>query len=265
MKHKSPYFFPVILFAIICIASANAQVKNSPYKMGETLYYEGKANKIIFRGVSIADLRFSVSEDAKKQNFLIDAEAVSKGSLLKLFGFKFFQKISSTVDGKTFSVLKTAKRDEQDERIRDSVADFNYPEKTVTYIEIDPKNTARPPRRIASAIEKDTYDLVSSIYALRAFPLAVGKTFLVNVSDSGFVYKVPVRVTRREIQNTVLGKIICFRIEPDIFGNGKMIEQKGSMVIWITDDSRRLPVRSQIETSLGRVEVKLRRMEIQDR
>lgn len=261
MKIKSPYFVPVVLFALICVISANAQIKNSPYIAGETLFYEGKANKIIFRGITVAEINLRVSETADKKNFVIDAEAVSKSSLLKIFGFKFFQKSSSTVDGKTFSVLKTAKRDEQGDRIRDSIAEFNYPDKTVSYVEIDPNDKARPPRRIASAIENNTHDLISAVYALRAYPLAVGKNFVLNVSDSGLVYKVPVRVTAREFQNTILGKVMCLRVEPDIFGTGKMIEQKGSMVIWITDDNRRIPVRSQIETSLGRVEVKLRKTE----
>jgi len=33
------------------------------------------------------------------------------------------------------------------------------------------------------------------------------------------------------------------------------------MILWITDDSRRLPVRSQINANIGRIEVKLKKIE----
>lgn len=260
MKIKSSQIFLFLFIISLGVSIANAQsgITTSPYTDGEVLTYEGKVSKAIIRGISVADLKFSVSAASNKKDFIVNSEAVSKGSLLKLFRFKFFQKVSSTIDGKTFSVLRSVKRDEQGDRIRDSEATFNYSEKKVTYVETDPNDTARPPRRIASAIENETYDLISGVYTMRRLPLAVGKTFFLNISDSGLVYKVPVRITAREAQNTVLGKIVCFRLEPNIFGDGRMIEQKGNMTLWITDDSRRLPVRAQINTSTGRIEVKLR-------
>ena len=91
--------------------------------------------------------------------------------------------------------------------------------------------------------------------------MRVGKTFTIPVSDSGMVYQVPVKVTAHEKQKTVLGKVMCWRVEPDIFGDNRMIEQKGDMTIWITDDNRRIPVRSKIETKLGKIEIKLRKVE----
>ena len=118
----------------------------------------------------------------------------------------------------------------------------------------------RPPRKIASEIKGEIHDMVSGIYALRLMPLAVGKVFVIMISDSGLVYRVPVRVTQREIQKTVLGKVMCFRVEPEVFGLGRLIEQEGSMIIWITDDARRIPVRSQIKSNVGKIEVKLKQV-----
>ena len=144
--------------------------------------------------------------------------------------------------------------------MRESEAFFDYRDRRVTYIETDPNDRMRPPRRIASVIEDATQDLISGIYNLRRLPLAVGKTFQIQVSDSGLVYKVPVRVTAREQQNTALGKIWCFRIEPEVFGANRIVEQKGSMIIWIADDAKRTPVRSQINTPRFKAEVKLKKV-----
>jgi len=83
----------------------------------------------------------------------------------------------------------------------------------------------------------------------------------VTVSDSGLVYKIPVRVTAREQIKTFLGKYWCFKIEPQLFGANRLIEQKGNMILWITDDEKRLPVRSQINLNIGRFEVKLKKIE----
>lgn len=240
------------------IGSANR--KPEPFASGETLSYEVKLSKAILRGVNVADLNFTVGEASNGKDYLLKAEAKSKGTLTKLFRVSFYQTFDSTVEAENFRVLKTVKRDEQDERVRESEAFFDYRDRRVTYIETDPNDRMRPPRRIASSIEDSiAHDLISGIYNLRRLPLAVGKTFQILISDSGLVYKVPVRVTAREQQSTVLGKVWCFRIEPEVFGANRIVEQKGSMIIWITDDSKRIPVRSQINTPRFKAEVKLKK------
>jgi len=256
---KKKFSVLVLLWFVFGILLVNAQT--NPYLEGEVLSYEGKLSKLLLRGISVADLTFTVSKAANDKDFLVKAEATSKGTLLKLFRFRFLQRIESSIDGQKFTVLKTLKRDEQGDRIRDSEASFDYSEKKVTYIETDPKDMARPPRKIASTVGDETYDLISGIYILRSLPLAVNKSFNLTVSDSGLVYQIPVRVTARELQKTVLGKVMCFKVEPQVFGTGRMIEQKGSMIIWITDDNRRIPVRSQLNTSFGKIEVRLKKLE----
>ncbi|HEX8734515.1 MAG TPA: DUF3108 domain-containing protein [Pyrinomonadaceae bacterium] len=250
------------LIILLCCASSFAQAngKSEAVSIGEILSYEGKLSKAIFRGISVADITFNVAPAANDKNYLIKTQARSKGSLTKLFGFRFLQIFESTVDAEKFRILKTTKRDEQGERVRDSEAFFDYGEKSVTYIETDPNDRMRPPRKIASVIEDSTQDLISGIYALRRMPLAAGKTFQITVSDSGLVYKIPVRVAARELQNTVLGKVWCFRVEPEVFGARRVIEQKGAMTIWIMDDARRIPVRATINTDGYKVEVKLKKV-----
>lgn len=263
MKIRSFGLFFLFAFFSICVSGAFAQkvVRNNteiqPYTVGETLTYEGKFSKII-KGISVADLSFAVETAPDGKNYLIKSEAESKGTLAKLFRFSFLQELQSTVSSEKLNILKTVKHDVQRERVRDSEAVFDYSSRQVTYIETDPKDTMRPPRKVASQIEPDTQDLVTGLYSLRRLPLAVGKTFDLIISDSGLVYKVPVHVTAREQQKSILGKLWCFRVEAEIFGEKRLIEQEGSMILWITDDARRIPVRTQINANIGRVEVKLK-------
>jgi Protein of unknown function (DUF3108) len=248
----------VVLSALSTALSQSAPPLNAASMFaGETLKYEGKVNKIL-RGISVAELTFNAIIPPDSDELLIRGEAMSKGTLLRLFRYSFLQQYDSTVDTKTFRITKTAKHDVQKERVRDSEAIFDYKDKRVTYIETDPKDPMRPPRRIASEIGDQVYDMITAIYALRTLPLVVGQRHEFTVSDSGLVYKIPFVITAREMQKTVLGKIWCLRVEPEIFGKDRLIGQKGKMVIWVADDIRHTPVRSQINTQFGKFDIKLK-------
>lgn len=254
------FFGIFLIISAVCCISITAQTTDnkSPYKAGESLSYEASFSRLVLRGIDVADLNFTVKQIPDTEDFLVTSEARSKGTLIKLFNFKFYQRIESIVDDKNYNILKTVKRDEQGERVREGEAVFDYQADKVTYTEIDPNDQNRPPRRVASPIEEDTQDFISALYMIRTLPLKVGQTFVLNVSDSGVIYKVPIKVTARERQKSILGKKWCFRIEPEVFGTNRMIEQEGDMTIWITDDDRRIPVRSRINTKIGKIEVRLR-------
>jgi len=257
---KIPFLFVMLAFVSsfgYSQTDGNSSQKGLPFTVGEKLNYEAKISRLKL-SVAIADLSFNLGTVPDTEHFLIRTKADSKGTLLKLFRFSFLQEFESIVDFNGSRILKTTKQDTQKDRVRESVAEFDYGPKRVNYVETDPKNTTRPPRRIASQIEDETYDLVSGIYAMRRLPMTVGKSFEITISDSGLVYTIPVRVTAREQQKSILGKQWCFRVEPVIFGNGRMIEQKGSMIIWFTDDDRRVPVRSQINTIYGKIDIRLK-------
>lgn len=258
-------FLLFLLILLFCVSTNLAQIneQNIPYKDGESLTYEGKFKKLGF-AFSIAEINFIVSKSPETADYLVKSEAKSKGTLTKLFNFEFFQLYKSTVDSEKLQILETTKRDEQGDRIRDSKADFNYINRKVTYVETDPKDAARPPRIVASTIVSDMQDVVSAVYRLRSMPLAVGKNFVMKISDSGLVYDIPVKITAREKVGSILGKKWCWRVEPEIFGDGRFIEQKGSLTIWITDDEARLPIRAELETKLGDVHIKLKKIQTKD-
>lgn len=246
-----------IAISLTALGAVNAQQPTARMFDGETLKYEGKSSKLKIT-MTIADLTFNAAVAPNSNDLVIKSEAVSKGSLLKLFRYSFLQQYESTANLDSFRILKTTKHDVQKQRVRDSLAIFDYKDKMVSYVETDPKDPTRPPRKIASAIGEQVYDMISAIYAVRLLPLAVGKKYEFSVSDSGLVFKIPFKITAREQQNTALGKVWCFRVEPEIFGTGRLIERKGNMVIWMTDDDRRTPVRSQIKTDFGKFDVKLK-------
>lgn len=224
---------------------------------GEKLVFEGKVSRLKL-SLAIADLTFTSAITPKGDQMSIRSIAESKGTMLKIFRYSFLQDYESVIDLSNFRIVKTVKKDVQKQRVRDSEAIFDYDMKRVSYVETDPEDSNRPPRRIASEITDPMNDMISAIYAIRLRDLAVGDKFDISVSDSGLVYKVPVVVTKREQLGTAVGKFWCLKVEPAIFGPGKLIEKKGKMILWLTDDKLHTPVKAQVDTQYGKVEIKLK-------
>lgn len=256
-------FLRSVVLTSVLLAMAAAAIaqpgpeRKMPFAVGETLVYEAKASKII-SGIPVADLKFTIDRSKTGDKYIIRTEATSKGTLLRWFRYSFLQQYESIVDLATFGVIKTTKHDVQKDRVRDSVADFDYDNRLVSFTENDPKEPNRPPRRIASDLPGTMNDIISAIYSLRMLPLAVGKSFDIPVSDSGLLYNIPIKVGARERIKTDIGKLWCYRIDPEVFGHDRLIEQKGKLTLWVTDDERHLPVRGRVETDAFKVEVRIR-------
>lgn len=260
--------------ALLSVAPASAvapvpQPSASSAETTEELVYEGEFTRALLRGIDVAELRFTSTRMTSatsaaavdKRNappLRITMEAVTKGILRKLFGLNFRQRVESTVEPSSFSVLQTNKLDVQGKRERISEAVFDRSAGKVVWTERDPNEPNRPPRVVTNPLSGDVQDIATAFYYLRTQPLALGQSFEMLVSDSGQVYRTPVRVTERKKMKTVLGQVWTLRVEPEIFGEGHLLRGKGKMSIWFTDDARRVPVKAQISNDLGRLDIKLK-------
>ena len=243
-----------------------------PFGPSEELVYEGEFTKMLLRGIDIAELRFKAvrpaadaggvdgQTDVAKSPLLLTTDVVSKGFFSKLFGVSFKFHAESQVAPEDFYPLRTTKRDEQGKRLRTSEAVFDQQAKTVEYTERDPNNAQQAPRVVTAALEGPTQDIVSAIYFLRTLPLTPGQTFQIAISDSGRVYQVPasVVVEKKKIKS-VLGKVSVVRVDVDLFGPGRPVEDgKGKMSIWVTNDERRVPVKARLSHDLGQLDITLK-------
>jgi hypothetical protein len=103
-------------------------------------------------------------------------------------------------------------------------------------------------------------DVLSAIYFLRTQKLEVGRIFDVTVSDSGVVYQIPVQVVEKKQKKTALGRVEAFRVDPQVFGPNRMLSGEGQFSIWITNDSRRVPVSARIKLKYGTFDITLRKV-----
>lgn len=267
------------------VASANETPKertparpnaNAPFVPAEQLVYEGEFSKMLLRGIKIAELRFTASRapasipasqpaadgataPAQSPQFHLTTDVESKGWFRKLFGINFRYHVETTVGADEFNVLQTTKLDEQGKRVRTSEAKFDYAGKRVEWTERDPNNAAQAPRVVTNQIEGPTQDIVSAIYFLRTLQLTPGQSFELAISDSGRVYRVPARVVaEKKKMKSVLGKVSVVRLDVELFGEGRPVEGKGKMAIWVTDDGRRIPIKARLSHEMGQLDINLK-------
>jgi Protein of unknown function (DUF3108) len=241
-----------------------------PFEPTEELVYEGEFTRALLRGINIAELRFKANRaplptaqanDANAPTALrFTLDAVTKGILRKLFNLNFRQHIESTVEPASFSVLQTTKLDEQGKRKRTSEAIFDKAAGKVVWTERDPNDPAREPRVVTNPFGGAVQDIASAFYYLRTQPLALGQSFEILVSDSGQVYRIPVKVSEKKTLKTVVGKVQTLKVDADIFGEGRLLRGKGKMSIWFTDDARHIPVRAKINNEMGTLDITLKRI-----
>ena len=93
-------------------------------------------------------------------------------------------------------------------------------------------------------------DASSMLYFFRAFPVTVGSKLESDVFTSRKLWDLTVSVTGRETVKTPAGKFTCLRVVPEASRNGEK-STNGKVVVWVTDDARKLPVKVQMQTKLG--------------
>jgi hypothetical protein len=129
----------------------------------------------------------------------------------------------------------------------------------------DEKRFHRVKHRIDKSQTKETdgelnapvLDVFSSLYYVRTLPLEVGKSFTVDVHSGNKIYPLIVKVKRRETVKVKAGKFDCFRVEPMLREPGLFVSKGKSLEVWITADSRRMPVLMRSEIFIGHVSAEL--------
>lgn len=255
-------------------ASSARLVRTHPFEPSEELFYVAEFSRALLKKVDVAEFRFTASREPSLKKVVdrgfsqdkggvayllkFTGDVSSKGFFSKLFNLRFRERIESTVQPAPFSVKRTKKIDEQGKRSR--ISETVYDNGRVFWTEHDPNNPADTGREATATFAGQVQDLLSAIYYLRIQPLSIGKTLDIAISDSGRVYRVPVRVVEKRSMKTVLGRVEALRVDAELYGPNGMIDGKGQFSIWFTNDRRRIPVGARVKTEYGTFDITLRRV-----
>lgn len=111
--------------------------------------------------------------------------------------------------------------------------------------------------QVTEVPNSEVLDSLSGIYSLRTRPLKVGSNETLQIYDSERYAEVPVEVVRREVITLPnLTRVPTLVIRP-LAASGVIFRRTADLVIWMTDDDRKVPVRIETTLPVGRVTARL--------
>ncbi|MHB9030711.1 MAG: DUF3108 domain-containing protein [Candidatus Latescibacterota bacterium] len=99
-------------------------------------------------------------------------------------------------------------------------------------------------------------DILSTLYYIRTLNLQVGKTETIETYADGKVYPLKVFVHKKEKVEVPAGTFMCYQVEPKLKSEG-IFRQKGKLLVWLTDDQYRMPVKMTSKVTIGNIATKL--------
>ena len=106
------------------------------------------------------------------------------------------------------------------------------------------------------AVPGPVQDALSSFYLTRFQALPIGGRVTFDYHASRKTALMEVKVLGRETVRTPAGKFNCVVIEP-LLKAGGIFKNKGRLIIWLTDDERRMPVLMKSKVMIGSIKVVL--------
>ena len=114
--------------------------------------------------------------------------------------------------------------------------------------------------RLLRNIPNLTFDILSAIYYMRTLNIEVGKTVTVSLLDNDKLYPLDLEIQGRERIAVKAGTFDCLIVEPKLQGGG-LFKYEGRILLWVTDDHRKIPVLMKSKAIIGSIIVELESVE----
>jgi len=159
--------------------------------------------------------------------------------------------LESVVDGDDFTMV----------RFQKILNERNDREREVTVLDYERGVALRKGKEIT--ITRPIFDPLSSIYNIRSLDLVAGRKHFLTVLADDKVYRMEAVVIRKETIRTEAGEFRTILVEPKMRKDNALSDEKdGRLLIWYSDDERRIPVRIVTQIPAGSVTATLRSFRI---
>jgi hypothetical protein len=222
------------------------------FQPGETLTYDVSWSNIITAGTAIMEVKGETMPDGKSVfKFMVTGH--STGLVGQLYPVT--DTALSVFDPLIMQSLSYSLRENYGKKERRRVVVFDHAQRTVTStLNNDPPATLDIPEGVQ--------DGLSSLYYLRAREyLETGRTIVIDVLDSEKNWSVEFQILGRERLKTPLGEFSTIKVRTYPRYKGVFMN-KGEVFIWLTDDSRKVPVLMKSKLSVGAFVLTLAEMKL---
>jgi hypothetical protein len=187
------------------------------------------------------------------------AGVVSKGFFTWLFGIKIEDNYGALVSSEDLGLLRSWKEIDQGDLHRRYETKVDREQGAVSYSETD-RVKPGPASVKTGPSPRWVLDLLSAVYFIRTQELKYGSTITIPLTDIGQIYKIDVIPVKAEEVEVEAGKFKSIQLDLKIF-DGKYIKRSGQLLVWLSDDARRLPLRARLKSSGTTVNITLARLE----
>lgn len=235
------------------IANASAQkpddekwrvLTNSAFTVGEILNYDIYYGPIVAGSATIAAPSYEYYNNRK----CLKVEFTMRSAKFFDFFFKVRDYYSSLIDAEGLFPWKFEQHIREGGYKKDSFAWFDQA-----------NHTAKTSDGGPYGIRPYTQDIVSTFFFARTLDydtLRIGQSIHFSNFYENKVYPLDVKFLGLEDVDTKAGRFHCQIIEP-IIVKGGLFRNTGRIVIWITNDSLKIPVKVQTEVTIGSVVAEL--------
>lgn len=232
----------VLLLALATIPADAVNLEATPYltrvfRQGEQLVYS-----LSWLGLVGGTATMTVTPRAS--TISITSVARSGGMVGRLYPVS--DEIQSIVDRASFSTLRFQKHLDEKGRVKNELTTFDPARKV--FLHEEKEFPYKPP----------IFDALSSIYYIRTLDLTPGKTHSITMIGGEDIYEIEAVVHQRErlrIDDRTFDTVL---VEPKMRHGGIFRDEENRLLIWFTDDERRIPVRIRSELEFGSITASIR-------
>ena len=210
----------------------------APFKVGETLSYDVSWSAVLVAGNATA----RVTEN-KGDAYAVVVEGRPIPMLARLYNI--YYRMESLLDSRTLLSQRGTLYSEEGSDKTTGTTRFDRPARHGYY-----ERQADTNSKIDFPIPAGAQDGLAAFYAIRAHAFKAGERFSIPVSDSGSMYTVQIDVAQPESIKAPVGEFSAWKLTVGITdAQGQPVWK--NIALWVSNDTRRLPVKMQAELPVG--------------
>lgn len=192
---------------------------------------------------------FHLKAEGSKQHITATATSIGTVNLL----FPVADRYDSIFDRGTGCSFEYRKQIQEGHRRLNGVMLLDYQDHLQRLSE---KNLVKgTSKQLTSPIPGCVTDVLSGIFYVATQPLQIGHDLHFPLADGGKVVDVTIKVENKETVITPAGSFSTIRVQPT--ADAGVVKNRGSILIWYSDDARHIPVQVRARLFWGTITMRL--------
>jgi hypothetical protein len=220
-----------------------------PFQVGETLNYDVSWSNFVTAGRAtfrVVD-RQPLAGGRAGYGLQVEAQTVSVAATL----YKLYYKVESVLDTATLGAVRSASYSNEGGRVR--VKSLNFGPNNMVDVEVRTKDSMK--RKVATP--KNTLDILSAMFVLRALAAQPGETLTMPIIDGDEVSRLRLTFGNKEVVTTGQGKLPGWRVTPVLLDARGQAVSGRKLTFWLSDDASRKPIRFEAALPVGAITLTL--------